>query len=673
MMTDVFWLSLAMIQLLTFSVGARSILKRLNLVKIDNDLVVSGAFGLLLISAAANLVGVLGLPTVWYAVLVAAMLQLVGIFSLKEIAKEVRERFFRDRLYWSVAGLVLLILPMALWIKMFADLPGLPSAHDGMSHSAFFMTLVQHGNALLHRNPMEWTEFFGFARPAYYPTGTHLIAATFELPWIWLGVLNQAQALKTWQLLHIVLIYGMVGWISARCFPKANRWLWILNGVMALGYFWYPGFATDSGGFSRSMALFLTLPLVTSLASSERDRHFDRWYAMLIGVGLFASFPYHTAATCFFGFSALIFGSMHIWHLRRDAKRCAIFVLSSSFAFGLSAVALLILLRDSGSVDQIDSANAVLHDAEFSTNLLLERWRIVFVTAYGNYFPVWKSFPLGFAMRPILVGFGIIGIVASLRSSALRAPRVVVVYPILFSLVSLFLAYVYYAPSRLLYRIGLMFLNYPGRLAELNYLAVVIVMMMGLIMAASWMQKLYALRSGRTWRFGVWFFAVCLMGLCIREQRDQVIMTSRHLDHWWTTYKSPRHSTTGELAAFIHTSTEADAKLIYPDDSLGSLIPRTHRRGILVYNECPHNHNENCNRRIEFAAKIGEEFDAVLTRPNPEVECLKTGAMLGKFYVLAPVRARGSVNIPSDRLLCTNLRYLGRMNDVEVAVAAFSE
>jgi hypothetical protein len=670
-MTDLLWLGLALVQLVVFSVGFRTILRRQRLFEADQDLVVCGAFGILVITAMATLLGIFDLPTAWWAAFLGIAIQLLGFFGIHEVWRKVCAVIRNERWYWLVAITVLLILPIGLWVKMFADLPGLPSAHDGMSHSAFFMTLVNHGNALLHRNPMELTEYFGFARPAYYPTGTHLIAAVFELPWIWLGWLNQAQALKTWQLLHVIFIPAMVGWISARSFPKSNRWLWLLNGIFALGYFWYPGFATDSGGFSRSMALFLTLPLVISLLTCERDRSFEPWFALMIGLGLFATFPYHTAATCFFGFSALIVGLIHIAEIWKDRRRCFGFVLMSAVAFGLSAAALIVLLRDSSGVEQIDSANAVLHDAEFSLGLLLERWRVVFVTAYGNYFPIWKSFPLPFAIRPVVVGLGVLGVGFGLVRATTQVPRRVLIYPVLFSLISLFLAYVYYAPSRVLYRIGLMFLNYPGRLAELNYLAVVIITMMGLMVAAGLLKKLYEMRDGRLWRFAVGVGAVYLIGLSIREHRDQIVMTSRHLEHWWGTYWTPRHSSTGELARFIESETEANALLVYPEHFLGSLIPRTHRRGILVYNECPHNNNENCARRIEFAKKIGDEFGSVLSAPDPANECLVSGKELKKFYVLNPTQMDRPSQLVINQMICKNLRYLGRIQGVDVAVADF--
>jgi hypothetical protein len=492
-------------------------------------------------------------------------------------------------------GVIFLVF-LRYWTTVYADIAALPSKDDGVSHSGFFMSLIHHGNALLHRNTMEFATEFGVQHLSYYPTGPHALVAAFEWPLIRAGLLSHALALKSWLLFGMSALAPMSYWAAKRAFPDHSRIGYFLCGGMAIAFQYFPTAPMDQGGFGRFMAVVLVIPIVAYAVTADKTRKIGVLIAASLSLGFPVSFFLHTSAMffCMVGLSiaALLFV------IRWQGSKPQRIVWSAGFFASLIVgyFLLMIVVKDSGSFEQIDKANVFQQHSFSWEQLWEERWFHFIERSWFNFFPPLEIHGYRFFVQQFLFIAGFIGLTAFPRQ--LNIPRMS--DPLLFVLlysISCFLALMsYFAPNPALYRISLIFLNHPGRVVETAYLPTMMVAFAGVMLLESLFRRIWSSRQSFPRSVAVILASV---GVClfIADRRHLAIDTHNHLRHYFGHYGSTFRSKTKQIIDFVRQETAPDAVFLYEPKALDLLTALTGRRGIFVFNECPHHDNENCAAR----------------------------------------------------------------------------
>lgn len=613
----------------------------------ETILIAAGSLLLLLFA-----LGWASLPSIWIVSAVVHGLAIAGLVGLYHPLGLVRYGS-ENRIKVAAATLVFVVF-LLFWARVMRDLLALPSRDDGVSHSAFLMALLHHGNALIHRDYLEFGREFGWNRLDYYPTGPHAIVAAFEWPWVLSGLISQAAALKAWTLAFLAGLAPTCYWLGRRMFPNERAWVHVLCGTMAVAFPYFPMVPLDQGAFGRCMAIAVGIPFVIFQLTQPSPKPRDTlWRAgMLLGLPL--SFFLHTSAMFLVMVSFGLIGVARLVELPAKERKGEILWNLVLLLVGMAVF--FLFLHDTAGLAQIDPGGGAGARGGISWAAFLERCGAYLRETWAGKGGVSIS---QVSVQEGLVAIGAVAVVVRGGRLPLGFPRYrLVLYSVGYTLACFIILSTAESPNIHLHRLGAIFLHYTNRASEASFLVVIPLACVGLTLAIRGV-VLGARKCGR----GSWAIVglACLGFALDRYHVAEVVR--RHLDYYFDVYHSPRRSRHGPIFDFIIDRTPKDAVIVAGESGIFDMtLPVTGRRGFFMFNECPHHKRlENCMTRRVGRWRLVENLSKSIEKAETYKPCVPPlfHDLGSTFFFLEPGEVPGLGSLDEDASPCGDLAYRG--------------
>jgi hypothetical protein len=659
---DLVWILVLLLQFFFFSIGVGTLLSPWMGKNRYELLPFFFSLGALLNTAIVSLLACIPVASVPMGSALVFALELLGVLAWA------RHRPALPSWHTRFPYLFLFLGPLYVWWVSWEGTPAIISFNDGTAHMGYLARIIESGNPLLPFIPRPFAAQFGGSPIPFYPTGTHALIAMFQGWWIQAEWLTQAQALRSWMVVTHALLPLWVVWIVQFLFPGRSRWLSLGVGMLSFTYWLYPVWAANSGGYSRAVGQFLVLPLAAwtlSKGLSLEGKKRNGWMHALLIPGCLGAFSFHASSFALF---ALITGTvflMQSFFYWKDKAWVLRNVCQYGCAVGAGLGVLGLFLQRTGSINTIDMASREMTRwAPFTWSGFISRLGEV----VHEFFHAGYSAPFGWAIYQwvLLIGLVMVALplvgVRAFRSAQAELRRV---SPVLFyvlvtcGIVSV-LATTYFSPLYAFYRVGLLFLQTSGRLAEMQYLFAIVLWVQG----GMGLGALYAYlkRKGSLLSHVLVGVGVVLM---LVEFRVAVKSQIRHLRAYRDIYHTQTYEATEGLMAYIRTHTEKDSLFLQAPFVADSLESRTGRKGLFTYGECPGLGSADpvCEKRKIFSNEIHAELKTRLQVPDATQDCFLSLASFSQpLYWITQESEFPSEHGPKSAVVCKNLRWVKNEN-----------
>lgn len=653
MFVDVFWIFLLLIQFFLFSVGVATCgVFWTGRIRYD-WLPLFFSVGTLFITALTSLLACIPFASVSLGTLLVGVLEALGVVSLIRHPQRLKGAsgipIDRGRCPYGRGGLgmtggVLFLGSLSIWWLSWEGTPAIISYNDGLAHMGYLARIIDAGTPLLPFIPRPFLPQFGGDTIPFYPTGTHALIPFFQGWWIQMEWLTQAQAMRSWMLLTHALLPLLVVWIVRMVFPGRSRWLSFGVGALAFTYWLYPVWAANSGGYSRAVGQFLVLPLVVWIVKQglfQQEKRPTSWIYLLLIPGCVATFAYHPSSFTIFALNIGVVFLLQSFFHRKDKA----WVLRNAGIYLGSLILGMILLAGflqwTASISTLDGQKPVFHVNPFT----IEAWYTRLGALGREFLHAGYSPPFGWALYQcvLMLGAGVV---------LWRGLSPLFLYFVTTSILVLMLMSTYFAPFYTVYRVGLLYLHYPSRLAETQYLCAILLWAqggMGIGSAYTYLKQ----RGGGLHQA----FIVGVVVLSILEFRVAVKSQIRHLRAYRDIYHTQTYEKTEKLMEYVRTHTEKKAIFLYAPQVADSLESRTGRMGLFTYGECKGlgGADPACEKRMAFSQAIHTELQEWLKMPDVTQSCF---ASLASFPLpLYWITEVGS--FPNSKVApCKNLQWV---------------
>lgn len=489
-------------------------------------------------------------------------------------------------------ALVLALVAIGLWTFWLSDTDGLPSHHDGVAHSVFFVRTWQQGAFPLTQGFLPFANAFGLEHLQNYPAGSHLLTNLLSLPHrLVLAPLGATTAdyLKATLILAcsgfpvLVLLWGLR--LGHAVQPKNRSRILLaaaLAGIAALTYFRFPATTTDQGGWSRILGLSLAWIWAGELLLDSRPTAARGWWLALLGAFFFH--PQACIVVC------LALAGFWIWKLQTTKERLVWLTL------GLITLAVgwwLAPYTQSGA--QLSKIFPV-QDATWEGVL----GRISFFigqSVFGE--PCAREFSI-LSRRSL----GALGLFYFLIRPRLPHARWVLLWLAVLTLAAL-TQYIRWAPLHL---IGTPFYHQTDRMAETFYLPLALGWTMGALLLFGWVDRLK--KSNRRLALGA-VGILLLQGLGWKTFTGATRL-QEHFRHFASVHQSPRFSMDAEAIEQFRIQHGGQKSLLVASPGLTDTWPfrlpdSMQVESLFTFGECPIGGAEvgihfegHCARRKEY-------------------------------------------------------------------------
>ncbi len=612
---------LVFLQWVLFGLGARQLLHRVW----RPAMPVEGALLAVVLVALTVAVSWLHPKPLWIFQVAVGGIQIMGLAWLALHPLQV-PRFLRAHLF----AVAITVLNFCFWFWLLADLDGLPSFHDGIAHTVYYLRMIENGQPLLHLNSVSLTELFGPGTLRFYPGGSHALVAMFD-GWIPSRWVTPAQILQAWLLLLTAGVPMLAYAIARALFPGRSLWVYATVLLAAVTYYRFPVWQVPSGGFSRHCALFILFPLLAELVRANPPLGLRR---LLWTVGPIATFLLHPG-----GFGLFVWTMLWVEWMERPCRK-ALFIDGVCAALGL--VATLWLVRSTGSDSHFTGVIPGVAGASWYGQL---KTSVLLIASIFDDFSNAAVAPL--SARELLVYIAVA--ISFLAAGRRLAPTRIRAYPwFLFGALVCTLAFAL-LPWGFAQLIPQLFYNHPDRTAEVYYVGMVIVW----TLAAAFLYEHRATRRGR-----IAIGLLVLLGAI--DTAKGLRFFSRHVSEYLAVYHSPQHSTSGDTIRYLRALTQPNAVIIADPFVLDSVEARALRRSLFLYSECPAGSvGPNCEGRTLFLTHLKAAVGDRWTHPIPET-CLSFVTPMGRPFYWLTKRA-GAVDAP-----CADLRRIATLNGYDL-------
>lgn len=481
-----------------------------------------------------------------------------------------RENLHLDRSFLTpekLAHAVLWACSLCLWTYWLSDTDGLPSHHDGVVHSVFFLRVWEQGIFPLTRGFLPLAEIFGNESYQNYPAGAHLLANLLSLPHrIFLAPLGMpiSNYLKASLILVcsampvLAMHWGLA--IARPMLPKRPRAALaaaVISGVCALTYFRFPVVATDQGGWSRIVALGLIWLWAGEVLVIQPTREARR-YGWLVLLGSFYLHPQAFIAT------SLVLGCVWIRDLR-DARERLTWI-GGSVAVVLLGWWVAPYTQSSSALAEIFPAQAASFEAVLG--------RVAFFigqSIFGE--PHARGFSL--LSRRALGALGLVYF--ALRPRTAQAGWILIWLGIL-----TFVSMMIFAPWPWLRVLGAPFYHQPDRIAETFYFP----------LALSWaMGASLLLRGAGARALTLGLILALIQGLGLKTVRAFGSL-QEHFRHIGEVHRSPRFSVDGATIRELERTLDFRPTLLVAEPDVTDswafrVAPQFHVQSLFTFGECP--------------------------------------------------------------------------------------
>jgi len=500
------------------------------------------------------------------------------------------------------------------WAGLFQDHVALPVAHDGITHTAYYLRILGAGVPTLGRVPIGFTAIFGMQRFEFYPTGTHALLAISSGFWGQWGVIAHAGILKACFTLTMAALPWSLAFVVRRLMPRLPWWIGLALLLAAIPGFRFPIEAAHEGGASRLFAHLLMAPIYADVLLG-RFTSLRRW--PLAGLVLGLAFLMHPSA-CVMVAALLAYSA--VWAAIEDAGWRARLgrIAAMGAGIALGGLVALALLRWNGSLAAARSQAVPFSWATWMSRLG-QGWTTLFLPEYQ----------MGL-VKQALIGAGLALLIV--RRKALGVSARVTAFPfwiVLVAVAALSAQVVPFPGSRML---GGAFYDEVPRVIEMCYEAI------GLCLAALawslWLsltgetpvpqgqgQKLgQPTRDRRLARHAI---AAALVIAALGSSLASRAWLQNHFRYWDKTFSTARISRLQALGTWIEKNTEPNALLFYVPFDNEIWEAWTGRRGIFMYGECHVNNAQKpCLDRKGTGIAYIDTLRAALEQPTLAVTCL---------------------------------------------------
>lgn len=652
------WLSLAivLVGICAFVAGLDDVVNRRGRSGEDRiDIFTLGAYGALALvglAVAVMLAGLRGIPVAQGTFLLIAAWGVIrtvmrASHHIRHSAFDIPRSTFDVRTWRALAFAGAAGCSLWFWTAAFEDHVALPSAHDGIVHTAYYLRLLQAGVPTLGRVPIGFGNVFGAQLFEFYPTGTHALIAITSGFWGEWGVISQAGILKAWLTLAMAAAPWALLWFVWRLMPRMPWWVGLALVFVAIPGCRFPVEAAHEGGTSRIIAHVVMAPIYADILLGR----FGTWRSTpLAGVVLALAFLMHPSA--FVTLAALLtYAAM--WSRGADAswrpRVARIARVACALAVG-AGVAVILLRWNGGAALARDAAKS------FSWAALLSRlqggWLALFHEDYVVAATPWL----------ILTGLGLL--VASRETFGV--PWRLALFPLWMVLITAIAlsAQVISLPGFRL--IGGAFYDETPRVIELLYepagLCFAALAWFACAVASAGASRLRWL-GRRAWP-GFVLPAILVVAAVTYEQGRRPWI-HEHIAFWDRQVRTPRISRLRTLGAWLETNAEPDAIVFHPAFDAEIWEAWTGRRGIFMYGECqPHGSRLQKPKRAceERKQLVGDRLDNLvwaLDHPDPASRCL---AEIDRFrrpgYFLLP----SSFTSSEPWRVCSDATYVATLD-----------
>jgi hypothetical protein len=609
------------LQWVLFAIGARQLLRQVW----KPALAAEGPLAAVVLVALTVVAPALNSSPLWIFQIAVAGIELTGLAYLLTHGRTAAA-FVRSH---AIACTVTFV-NFGFWFWLLSDLDGLPSFHDGIAHTVYYLRMVENGQPLLHLNSVSLTELFGPGQLRFYPGGSHALVAMFDgwLPPRWF---TPAQVLQTWLVLLAAGVPLLAYAIARALFPARSLWVYGAVLVAAFTYYRFPVWQIPSGGFSRHCALFVLFPLIAELVRTAPPT----WLRRLLWVaGPIATFLLHPG-----GFGLFVVTMLWVeWNERRTLRSVSV----DGICGALGLVATLWLVRSTGSDAHFTGNIAGVADASLYGQL---KTSVLLIASIFDDFSNAAVAPL--SARELLIYTTVV--VSFLAAGRKIASARVLWFPwfLFASLVGILLLAL--LPWSFAQLIPQLFYNHPDRTAEVYYVAMVIVWTVAAVF-------LYERRHSRGGRCAIGLLFVLATVDTVKGLR----FFANHVTEYIAHYDSPRHSNSGDTVRYLRAMTQPNAVVIADPFVLDSIESRSLRRSLFLYSECPAGSTgENCENRKLFLSHLKAAVDDRWLHPIEET-CLTFVTPMGRPFYWLTKRA-GAVDKP-----CADLRKIATLNGYDL-------
>ncbi len=579
-----------------------------------------------------------------------------------------------------VSFCVLFFLSSILWLGHLKEVASLPTYHDGISHSMFFMKLVEYGSALISNAFLSFPDQFGEEKFHFYPTGSHALVVLFNGLFVKLGVVSGGQILKSWLLLVTSSVPLLAWWAAKQLTPSKSAIFSFAVGALYVTPFVFPVWATDSGGFSRLLAHLVAITIVVGILSS-REKYLDAKVrrTLLVCLPLIFFFMHPTMFGLFaFSVVAWLIGTWFEYRKTTPMKTWAIDSICLFIGLGL-IVGFFFLTNDFSQATSSDR----LAKAPFTWQNVIGRAKSIvafgFKTRYSSVLPLGN----GFGLMQVLM---IVGLVATLvPRKFFPVSWQVKCYPWLIFLSALVMSMVYFSPIKTLAKLNMIFLNSWERHGEILFTASLTLGLLGasFIVESFKVVKAKNLNLGRILAKPILRFVnlggvlvIVIVFTTLLEARINVMASKRHLRRFFSVYQTPMRTQTEPLAQYIKSHTPEDSVLLFSPYVADSLFVRTGRKTLFIYEECPGNpRSVNCKKRLSWWDGVVKELKQVAAKPDPNQSCLGSTYIFDRpvIIITKPNETAQKKMKDSPKEICSNLSIVAQKGEYLVWQLASSK
>lgn len=606
-----------------FSAGTRSIAAwvwpRLTVQTAQARLLLISA-GVVSVLAATFAANVAGLNTIGLLQILVIAVSVLGICSVIRILLKLHNMHGVPP-PWDDKRILFILCGAAFgywlsqWLMIMADLPGLPTCHDGVTHSQYVLRILQHGRPILGGLSLGFEDQFGPGKLPFYPTGTHSLTAIF-FGWGLNFGFHTAELTKA----LFVLVCASIPFVTLLLLlglfkdtPAATAGLYLFSAITC---YRYPVWGADSAGFSRVVAQFFLLPIVAALLSPAVT---FSWLLVVIMAVLPVSYMLHPSMFVLLSIVIAweLFFSLRGYTLRQWGALLGGWIFSLTVLYAMHRAGGMVL-EDAASV-----AATIAAPSSFSAGAFLSRcWDLVrnFVSEVGET-------DTAFMFKATVFTLGTASLI--IRAISGKIERKLAFFPFWTFLVACSIIALNFFSDPASQMISGIFFHQEGRLAEALFFAQAIVFFEGIVViyrTFTCLQLRVAVAAGSA------ALSMLFLGFLFRYHFDRIIEVRKHLLACFDFYHSPKKSETEQLASLIREVTEPHALLLYRPYLGDSLPARTEREGILVYGECSYrerpDETENCVNRRRYVDEIFERIRNSVAQGGEAEEC----KFLGKDF-----------------------------------------